>query len=97
MRAMLSTGQRGYEGEATDDDATAALCLLHVLPGNALYLSLLPYLKKFRKKGDKGGAVRVFCQLEVEGLGTVLEVGGSKGTSTVSFVYIRAAHEVLRC
>ena len=92
MHAMLSTGQRNYEGEATDDDATAAFCLL--LLGNT---PLLLYLKKFRKKGDKGVAVRVFCQLEVEGLGTVFEVGGSKGTSTVCFVYIHIVNEVLRC
>jgi len=43
---MLSIGQRGYEGEATDDDAAAAFCLL--LPGNT---PLLLYLKKFRKRG----------------------------------------------
>ena len=31
------------------------------------------------------------------GLGTVLEVGSSKGTNTVLFVCIHAVHEVLRC
>lgn len=58
MRAMLSTGQRDYEGEATDDDATAAVCLL--LLGNTPQLL---YLKKFRKKGDKGVAIRAFLSV----------------------------------
>ena len=96
MCAMLFTGQPDDEEEAmTDDDATAAFCLL--LPGNTLYLSPLLCLKKFRKKGDKDGAVRAFYQLEAERLGTVLEVGSSKGTNTVRFVCIHAVHEVLRC
>ena len=73
MHAMLSTGQHNYEGEATDDDATAAFCLL--LLGNT---PLLLYLKKFRKKGDKGVAVRVFCQLEVEGLEQFSKLGAAK-------------------
>ena len=81
MYAMLSTGQPDDEDEVTDDDATAAFCLL--LPGITLYLSPLLYLKKFRNKGNKDGAVRAFYQLEADGLGTVLEVGGSKGTNTV--------------
>lgn len=81
MYAMLSTGQPDDEDEATDDDTTAAFSLL--LPGITLYLSPLLYLTKFRKKGDKDGALRAFCQLEAEGLGTVLEVAGSKGTNTV--------------
>jgi len=53
---MLSTGQFDDEGEMTDYNATAALCLL--LPGKTLYLSPLPYLKMFRKKGNKNGVVR---------------------------------------
>ena len=67
----------------SDDDATAAFCL-H-LPGMKLYLSPLLAQKKFRKRGNKDGAVRAFYQLESEGLGKVLEVGCTKGTSIVSF------------
>ena len=39
--------------------------------------------KKFRKRGNKDGAVRAFYQLEAEGLGRIMEVGGSKGTAVV--------------
>ena len=64
-----------------DDNATAAYCL-H-LPGKVLYLSPLLAQKKFRKRGNKDGALRAFYQLETEGLGKVLEVGCGKGTSVV--------------
>lgn len=49
------------------DDATAAYCLQ--LPGKTLYLTPLLAQKKFRKRGNKDGAVRAFYQLEAEGLG----------------------------
>ena len=65
----------------SDDDATAAHCLK--LPGKTLYLTPLLAQKKFRKWGNKEGAIRAFYQLEAEGLGTTLEVGGSKGTALV--------------
>ena len=64
-----------------DDDATAAYCLQ--LLGKVLYLSPLLAPKKFRKRGNKDGALRAFYQLETEGLGKVLEVGCGKGTSVV--------------
>ena len=64
-----------------DDNATAAYCLQ--LPGKVLYLSPLLAPKKFRKRGNKDGALRAFYQLETEGLGKVLEVGCGKGTSVV--------------
>ena len=41
------------------------------------------HVKKFRKQGNKEGAIRAFYELEAEGLGTTLEVGGSKGTALV--------------
>ena len=46
------------------------------------------------EKGNKDVAVRAFYCLQEEGLGKVLEVGGTKGTSSVSillyfFVYMR--------
>ena len=65
-----------------DDDATAVYCLQ--LPGKTLYLTPLLAQKKFRKRGNKEGAVRAMYQLEAEGLGKTIEVGGSKGTTVVS-------------
>ena len=63
-------------------DETAGFCLC--LPGKTLYLTPLLALKKFRKKGNKDGAVRAFYQLQEEGLGKVLELTGTKGISSVS-------------
>ncbi len=79
--SVCHTGEAAVEG-LCDDDATAAYCL-H-LPGKILYLSPLLAQKKFRKRGNKDGAVRAFYQLDAEGLGKVLEVGCGKGTSVVS-------------
>ena len=73
----------GFEADpVSKDDETAAFCLS--LPGKTLYLTPLLALKKFRKRGNKDGAVRAFYRLHEEGLGKVLEVTGSKGTSSVS-------------
>ena len=66
----------------SQEDERAGFCL--TLPGKILYLSPLLALKKFRKKGNKDGAVRAFYRLQEEGLGRVLEVAGTKGTSSVS-------------
>ena len=46
----------------------------------------LPYshllaVKKFRKRGNKDGALRAFYKLEGEQLGTVLELNSAKGGS----------------
>ena len=72
------------EEEITTDNATAAFTL--TLPGKTLYLSKLLYLKKYRNRGNKDGAIRAFYRLEDEGFGRVFEVGGSKGTNVVSYV-----------
>ena len=64
------------------EGSTAAYCLS--LPGKTLFLSHLLSLKKFRKRGNKDGALRAFFKLEEEGLGKVLEVAGSKGSQCVS-------------
>ena len=50
------TGDVAVEGLG-DDDATAAYCLQ--LPGKVLYLSPLLATKKFRKRGNKDGALKV--------------------------------------
>ena len=41
-------------------------------------------LKKFRKKGNKDGAVRSFYRLQDEGFGKVKETVGSRGAAAVS-------------
>ena len=45
------------------------------------YLSHLLAVKKFRKRGNKDGALRAFYKLEGEQLGTVLELNSAKGGS----------------
>ena len=65
----------------SEDDATAAFCL--TLPGETLYLTPLLNGEKLRNRGNKDGAVRAFLQLEEEGLGRTLVIGGSKGTAQV--------------
>lgn len=72
---------RASPAEASANN-TAAYCL--TLPGRKLYLTPLLAMKKFRKRGNKDGALTAFYQLQAEGLGKLLEVEGSKGTSTVS-------------
>lgn len=66
----------------SQDVETSGFCL--TLPGQTLYLTPLLALKKFRKRGNKDGAIRAFYRLQEEGLGKVLEIGGTKGTSSVS-------------
>ena len=62
---------------------TAGYCL--TLPGRKLYLTPLLGMKKFRKRGNKEGALTAFYHIEEDGLGKLLELQGSKGTSTVSY------------
>ena len=64
------------------EDSTAGFCL--TIPGKKLFLAPLLAMKKFRKRGNKEGAVSAFYQLEEEGLGIVIEVAGAKGASTGS-------------
>ena len=68
----------------SEDDATAAFCL--TLPGETLYLTPLLNCNKFRNRDNKDGAVRAFVQLEEEGLGKTLIIGGSKGTAQVRYM-----------
>ena len=69
-------------GVTHEDGCMAGYCLS--LPGNTLYLTPLLAMKKFLKRGNKDGAIRAFYRLEEEGLGKVMEVGGSKGSLGVS-------------
>lgn len=64
------------------EDSTAGHCLK--IKSKRLYLTTLLAKKKFRKRGNKEGAVSAFYKLEEEGLGKVMEIKGSKGTSEVS-------------
>lgn len=66
---------------ASEEESTAKFCLL--LPGKTLYLTPLLAMKKFRKRGNKEGAVASFYRLEAEGLGKVVELR-ARGTGTVS-------------
>ena len=45
--------------------------LLTIIIMQTLYLTPLLALKKFRKKGNKDGAIRAFYRLEEEGLGRI--------------------------
>ena len=71
------------ESPASQDMDTAGFFCL-TLPGQTLYLTPLLALKKFRKRGNKDGAIRAFYCLQEQGLDKVLEIGGNKGTSSVS-------------
>ena len=55
------------------------------------FLSHLLTLKKFRKRGNKDGALQAFFKLEEDGLGKVVQVGGGKGAQGVSsfFFFLR--------
>ncbi len=75
----------------SQEDDTAGFCL--TLPGKTLYLTPLLALKKFRKKGNKDGAVKAFFRLQQEGLGRVLELQGGKGTNSVS---TKCQHVIIR-
>jgi len=65
------------------EESTAEYCLN--LPGKTLYLTHLLALKKFRKRGNKDGALRAFQMLDNEGLGKLVQVGSGKGSHAVSF------------
>ena len=49
-----------------------------------LYLKTLLDKKKFRKRGNKEGAVAAFYRLEEEGMGKVYKVGNSNCKAMVS-------------
>lgn len=61
--------------------SNGSYCL--ALPGRKLYLKPQLAMKKFRKRGNKRGAVEAFYYLEKEGFGKVLEVTTSKGSTVV--------------
>ena len=68
------------QGDQTQ--ANASLCL--TLPGRKLNLTALLILCKFRKRGDKEGALAAFRALESAKLGWVQTANPKRGTSTVS-------------
>ena len=70
---------------ASVEDSNAGFCI--TLPGKTLFLAPLLAMKKFRKRGNKDGAIAAFYKLEEEGLGKVIELTGSKGASTVSTIH----------
>jgi hypothetical protein len=58
------------------------MCL--TIPGKVLYLSALLSQRKFRKRGDKEGAIAGFRALEKANLGKVEATNPKRGTSVVS-------------
>ena len=66
--------------------ANASLCL--TLPGRKLNLSALLTLRKFRKRGDKEGALAGFRALESAKLGQIQSSNPKRGTSTVSYINV---------
>ena len=54
------------------------------IQAKTLYLTPLLSMKKFRKRGNKEGALTAFHKLEQEGLGKIRAVEGSKGPTSVS-------------
>lgn len=72
---------------ATDDEqAQGNATLSLVIPGKVLYLSALLNKRKFRKKGDKDGALAGLRVLEKANLGKVESTNPKRGTSAVSIL-----------
>ena len=67
--------------ESTEEN-NAGYCLK--LEGKILYLTPLLAMKKFRKRGNKEGALSAFHKLGQEGLGKLRTQEGSKGLTSVS-------------
>ena len=68
--------------KSTDDKANAGFCL--TLPGRKLYIQPLLFMKKFKNRGNKRGAVKAIILLEQEGLGRVIQIRSSKSSVMVS-------------
>lgn len=68
--------------EEDQANANATLCL--TIPGKVLHLTALLTIRKFRKKGDKEGALAGFRALEKANLGMVEAINPRRGTSVVS-------------
>ncbi len=86
---MLTVNKLGVTlsepGPSESSEETAAEYCLN-LPGKTLYLTHLLALKKFRKRGNKDGALRAFQSLDKEGLGKLVQVGSSKGSHSSTTV-----------
>ena len=67
--------------ETSEAHRNAAFSLL--LPGKVLYLNALLHLRKFRDRGNKGGAVRGFELLERQGLGLLVSTRLQRGANMV--------------
>ena len=81
--------------EQDDDELNAAFTLL--LPGKKLNLSALLAQKKYRKRGNKDGAIRCFFMLEEDGLGKVLQLTGTKGAGVVRYLFVCIPKYLLYC
>lgn len=54
-----------------------------LLPGKAIDISAVCKAKKFKDKGNKPASIEACRKLEKEGLGTLHELGSSRGTPMV--------------
>ena len=55
-----------------------------LLPGKVLHLNALLLMRKFRDRGNKGGAVRGFETLEKHGLGHLISTRLQRGANMVT-------------
>ena len=62
----ILTADKGENSSKSAPISTEAFCL--TLPGRILNITALNYAKKFRNRGNKGGALQVLERLE-DGLG----------------------------
>jgi hypothetical protein len=58
-----------------------------LLPGKAIDISAVCKAKKVKDKGNKPAAIEACRRLEKEGLGTLHELGSSRGTPMVNINY----------
>ena len=60
-----------------------------LLPGKVIDITAVCKAKKFKDKGNKPAAIEACRRLETEGLGTLCELGSSRGTAMVCYEILR--------
>ena len=66
-----------------------------LLPGKAIDISAVCKAKKFKDKGNKPAAIEACRRLEKEGLGTLHELGSSRGTPMVKHFTITSHRDII--
>lgn len=69
-----------YEQQDAPDMAGTVL----LLPGKTLNVTSINKSRLFKNKGNKSGALEVLNSLEEAGLGTLIQLGKSRGTAMVN-------------